>query len=71
MEMQIKKNTVPDIQIQVKAMEVLKEKLGVVETLRFLGQFDNGGSDDYTKQKYTKDDEKYTKDELIELFKLE
>lgn len=71
MEMQIKKNTVSDIQIQVKGLEVLKENLGVVETLRFLEQFDNGGSGDYTKQKYTKDDEKCTKDELIELFKLE
>lgn len=71
MEMQIKKNTVPDIQIQVKGLEVLKENLGVVETLRFLEQFDNGGSGDYTKQKYTKDDEKYTKDELIDFFKLD
>ena len=51
----IKMNTIPESQIQIEGMNVLKEHLGVVNTIRFLEQFDNGGTGDYTKEKYNLD----------------
>lgn len=65
----IKMNTIPESQIQIEGMNVLKEHLGVVNTIRFLEQFDNGGTGDYTKEKYYSPDEELTKDELLDLFK--
>lgn len=53
----IKMNTIPDNQIQIEGMHVLKNHLGVVKTLRFLEQFDNGGTGDYTKEKCNSPDE--------------
>ena len=41
-------------QIRKDGLQALEEKLGVVGTIRFLQQFDNGGNGDYTKEKYEK-----------------
>ena len=70
MERMIKMNTIPDSQIQVMGISALKEKLGVVDTLRFLQQFDNGGTGDYTAEKYLKDDVKLSKEEMMAQFNL-
>lgn len=47
-------------------LQALEEKLGIVETMRFLQQFDNGGNGDYTKEKYEKGDEP-TEEEMAKL----
>lgn len=65
----IKMDTIPNNQIQIDGINVLKKNLGVVKTIRFLEQFDNGGIGDYTKEKYNSPDELLTKDELLDLFK--
>lgn len=62
-------NTIPESQIQIEGINVLKKHLGVVNTIKFLEQFDNGGSGDYTKDKYNSPDEPLSKDELLDLFK--
>ena len=50
-------------------LEALTERLGVVGTLKLLREFDNGGSGDYTKEKYNKADEKITSvDKIMEMF---
>lgn len=64
-----KMDVMPVNQIQAIGMEVLKDKLGVTRTLKFLEQFDNGGSGNYTKEKYDIDDEKISKEEMINMFK--
>ena len=40
-----------------EGLQALEERLGIVGTIRFLQQFDNGGSGDYTKEKYDKENE--------------
>ena len=42
-------NVMSEGQIQAMGIKALKNALGVTGTLRFLEQFDNGGSGDYTK----------------------
>ena len=37
-------------------VKVLLEELGVVGMLRYLERYDNGGSGDYTKEKYVEKD---------------
>ena len=39
-------------EIQRNGLAALKDALGVTATIRFLEQFDKGGSDDYTEEKY-------------------
>ena len=62
-------DTLTDSQLQLNGINALKEKLGVVNTLKFLQQFDNGGSGDYTVEKYMNEDNKMSKEELLELMK--
>ena len=69
MEMKIRMDTLTDSQLQLNGINALKEKLGVVNTLKFLQQFDNGGSGDYTVEKYMNEDNKMSKEELLELMK--
>lgn len=40
--------------IRNEGLQALEERLGIVETVRVLQQFGNGGSGDYTKEKYEK-----------------
>lgn len=68
MDMAIKMDIIPESQIQIDGLKVLKDNLGVVNTIKFLEQFDNGGSGDYTAEKYEKVDESLTKEEIMELF---
>lgn len=67
--MKIRMDTLTDSQLQLNGINALKEKLGVVNTLKFLQQFDNGGSGDYTVEKYMNEDNKMSKEELLELMK--
>ena len=39
--------------IQTKGTEVLLRELGPVGMVRYLEQYDNGGTGDYTKEKYS------------------
>ena len=62
-------NVIPESQIQTMGIKALKEALGVTGTLKFLERFDNGGSGDYTKEKYDEDDVKLNKEQILEMFK--
>lgn len=53
-------------QLFEEGLQALEERLGVVGTIRFLQQFDNGGNGDYTKEKYEKEDVT-TKEEIAKL----
>ena len=46
-------------QLYEEGMQALHERLGVAGTIRFLQLFDYGGSGDYTKEKYEKEDEEF------------
>lgn len=65
----VKMDVMPESQIQAIGIEALKSKLGVTGTLKFLEQFDNGGSGDYTKEKYEIEDEKMSKEEMHNMLK--
>jgi hypothetical protein len=67
--MTVKTNLIPDSQIQVLGLEALKKELGVVGTIKFLEQYDNGGKGNYTEEKYLQEDEELTKEEILEIFK--
>lgn len=62
-------NVMPEGQIQAMGIKALKNALGVRGTLRFLEQFDNGGSGDYTKEKYEEEDARLSKEEILNMFK--
>lgn len=64
-----KLDIISDSQIQTKGIQALKNELGVVDTIRFLEQFDNGGYGDYTKEKYLKEEKDLTIEEILNLFK--
>ena len=49
MDIMTKLDVTPESKIQVKGLKVLKDNLGVLNTIKFLEQFDNGGEGDYTK----------------------
>lgn len=67
MDTKIRINNITDSQLQLNGINALKEKLGVVNTLKFLQQFDDGGSGDYTEEKYLDEDMKMNKEELLSL----
>lgn len=48
----------------------LRESLGVTGTLEYLEQFDNGGSGDYTAEKYLKEEAEITDAEIRRMFQL-
>jgi len=54
--------------IQKKGLDALKENLGIVGTIKFLEQFDNGGSGDYTTEKYEKKENPLTDKEIRSMF---
>jgi len=49
-------------------MRLLRERLGVVETLKYLEQFDGGGYGDYTKEKYLVEEKNVTPEEILAMF---
>lgn len=57
-----------NMDIQKNGITALKESLGVTGTLKFLEQFDHGGSGDYTKEKYEKQEAEPTYEEIRRMF---
>ncbi len=51
--------------IQTKGTEVLLRELGLVGMVRYLEQYDNGGTGDYTKEKYNMPE--MTIDQIMEM----
>ncbi|MCM1257974.1 MAG: hypothetical protein NC307_08995, partial [Roseburia sp.] len=49
-------------------INILKESLGITGTLKFLEQFDHGGSGDYTKEKYENQEPEPTDEEIRQMF---
>ena len=69
MDTAVKMDIISDSQLNEIGIQALNAKLGVTGTLRFLEQFDNGGSGNYTKEKYDQIDEKPSKEEILKMFK--
>lgn len=63
-------NTTNNNEIQKNGLNALKEALGVTGTLKFLEQFDHGGSGDYTAEKYLNDEPEPTDEEIRKMFGL-
>lgn len=63
-----KLDVVNSMEIQKNGLAALKESLGVTGTLRFLEQFDNGGSGDYTAEKYLLEEEEPADEEIRKMF---
>ena len=57
-----------NMEIQKNGLHALKEALGITGTIRFLEQFDNGGSGDYTSEKYDKESPEPTNEEIRRMF---
>ena len=65
MDIMTKLDVTPESKIQVKGLKVLKDNLGVLNTIKLLDPFDNGGAGDYTNEKYNEQDRDLTLDELF------
>jgi hypothetical protein len=65
-----KLDTTTNTDIQKNGLNALKEALGVTGMLRFLEQFDHGGSGDYTADKYKKEEPEPTDEEIRRMFGL-
>lgn len=63
-----KLNITNSIELQKNGLNALKAALGVTGTLKFLEQFDNGGSGDYTAQKYEREEPELSDDEIRKIF---
>ncbi len=57
-----------NIEIQNNGLSALKEALGVTGTIKFLEQFDKGGSGDYTAEKYINEEPEPTDEEIRKMF---
>lgn len=57
-----------DFDIRENGLNALKDALGVVGTVRFLEQFDGGGTGDYTEEKYRDDEKEPTDEEIRRMF---
>lgn len=63
-----KHDTTANAEIQRKGLNALKEALGVTGMLRFLEQFDHGGSGDFTAEKYEKKETEPSDEEIRKMF---
>jgi len=63
-------NNANNNEIQRKWLSTLRDALGVTGTLKFLEQFDQGGSGDYTAEKYLNDEPEPTDEEIRKMFGL-
>ncbi len=54
--------------IQKDGLTALKNALGITATIKFLEQFDQGGTGDYTAEKYMGDDLEPTDNEIRRMF---
>ena len=55
-------------EIQRNGLAALKDALGVTATIRFLEQFDKGGSGDYTAEKYLNEEMEPSDEEIRRMF---
>lgn len=58
-------------EIQKNGLAALKDSLGVTGTIRFLEQFDHGGSGDYTEEKYLDETPEPDDEEIRRMFHCE
>lgn len=63
-----KRDTKTNAEIQKNGLNALKESLGVTGMLRFLEQFDHGGSGDYTAEKYKNEEPEPSDEEIRKMF---
>lgn len=63
-----KLDIVNNTELQKNGLSALKESLGITGTIRFLEQFDQGGSGDYTSEKYQTKDPEPTDEEIRRQF---
>lgn len=63
-----KLDTTNAVEIQKDGLTALKNALGVTAAIKFLEQFDQGGTGDYTAEKYMGDDFEPTDDEIRRMF---
>lgn len=63
-----KRETITNAEIQKNGLNALKESLGVTGMLRFLEQFDHGGSGDYTAEKYENEETEPSDEEIRKMF---
>lgn len=54
--------------IQKNGLKALKNALGVTGTIKFLEQFDHGGSGDYTREKYENEKPEPSDKEIRQMF---
>ena len=59
---------VNNTELQKNGLSALKESLGITGAIRFLEQFDQGGSGDYTAEKYQTKDPEPTDEEIRKQF---
>ena len=63
-----KLNVTNTLELQTNGLEALKNALGVTGTLKFLEQFDRGGSGDYTAEKYRREEDPLSDEEIRKMF---
>ena len=63
-----KLNVTNTLELQKNGLEALKNALGVTGALKFLEQFDRGGSGDYTAEKYREDEDTPSDEEIRKMF---
>lgn len=63
-----KLDIVNNTELQTNGLSALKEALGITGTIRFLEQFDQGGSGDYTTEKYQTIEPEPTDEEIRRQF---
>lgn len=63
-----RRNVISNNEIQVNGLNALKEALGVTGALKFLEQFDNGGTGDYTAEKYLNEEPEPSDEEIRRMF---
>lgn len=61
-------NVSNNAEIQKNGMEALRQALGITGTIKFLEQFDHGGSGDYTREKYENEEQELTDREIRRIF---
>lgn len=61
-------NTTTSTELCQNGLNALKNTLGVTNTLKFLEQFDSGGSGDYTLEKYQDNTPEPSDEEIRRMF---
>ena len=55
-------------EIQKNGLETLRQALGITGTIKFLEQFDHGGSGDYKRERDENEEQKLTDEEIRCMF---